>query len=169
MIKFMSTLVSHFYLIGLFSLTTVFPIYPIYESGSLIPHWYEWALLCWISGLLVAQLTNPEDRDGLGMLKVIVIMLCCIGVTVHVIGFAMSGDDRLSCIFIRNQFFALSLLLCFVQFLDFLSFHHLFGPWAIIIRDLMMDLMRFLVILLLFMVGFALEVSAIYKVCFSFE
>ena len=36
-------------------------------------------------------------------------------------------------IYIRNQFSGLSFLLCCVQILDFLSFHHLFGPWAIII------------------------------------
>ena len=161
-IKFMSYLVSHIYLIVLFTLTIVYPVYPIHKSGDLIPHWYEWLLLAWLSGLLVSQLTNPEDRAGLGLIKVIVIAIMAMAVLTHLIAFAYQGNDRLNCLYARNQFMGFALLLCFVQLLDFLSFHHLFGPWAIIIRDLMKDLMRFLVILLLFMVGFTLQLAAIY-------
>ncbi len=161
-IKFMSYLVSHLYLIMLFTLTTVYPIYPIWESGNLIPHWYEWLLLAWLSGNMVSQLTNPEDRQGLGWIKVIILFICCIGVCVHVLGVLYTGNDRLYVIFARNQFFGFALVLCFIQLLDFLSFHHLFGPWAIIIRDLMKDLMRFLVILFIFMAGFTLQLAAIY-------
>lgn len=39
--------------------------------------------------------------------------------------------------YVRNQLFSLSFLFACVQILDFLSFHHLFGPWAIIIGNLM--------------------------------
>lgn len=49
-----------------------------------------------------------------------------------------------------------------MEFLNFLTFHHLFGPWAVIIRDLIKDLLRFLAILGIFMVGFSLHVSTIY-------
>ena len=162
-IKFMSYLVSHIYLIVLYMLTIVFPVYPLWESGHLIPHWYEWLLLCWLSGLLVSQLTNPEDRAGLGMIKVIVIAISAIAALTHVVAIAYEGNERLDCLYARNQFMGFSLLLCFVQLLDFLSFHHLFGPWAIIIRDLMKDLMRFLVILSLFMVGFTMQLASIYR------
>jgi positive regulator of sigma E activity len=62
-----------------------------------------------------------------------------------------------------NQILAWALLMSFVQLLDFLSFHHLFGPWAIIIRDLLKDLTRFLVILLIFMLGFTFHLAAIYQ------
>jgi hypothetical protein len=34
----------------------------------------------------------------------------------------------------KNQLLAFALLFAFVEFLDFLTVHHLFGPWAIIIR-----------------------------------
>lgn len=162
-IKFMSYLVSHIYLIVLFVMTTVYPIYPIWVSGNLLPHWYEWLLLAWLSGLLVSQLTNPEDRAGLGWIKVIVIAISSVGVSVHVLAFAFQGTQRLECLYVRNQFFAFSLMLCFVQMMDFLSFHHLFGPWAIIIRDLMKDLTRFLVILCIFMIGFTLHLAAVYQ------
>ncbi|GMT29822.1 hypothetical protein PFISCL1PPCAC_21119, partial [Pristionchus fissidentatus] len=62
-----------------------------------------------------------------------------------------------------NQLFAFALLFAFVEFLDFLTVHHLFGPWAIIIRDLMYDLTRFLVILMLFVAGFTLHVTSIFQ------
>ncbi len=46
--------------------------------------------------------------------------------------------------------------ICDSQILDFLSFHHLFGPWAIIISSLMIDLGKFLTILMLFEFGFSM-------------
>ena len=56
----------------------------------------------------------------------------------------------------------MSLLLSSVQILDFLSFHPLFGPWAVIIAKLLVDLGRFLVVLFIFLLGFSMFVSAIY-------
>lgn len=169
-IKFMAYLVSHLYLILLFSMTVAYPVVPIWESASLIPNWpHEWLLLAWLSGLLVSELTNPGDRAGLGYIKVMIIGISAVGLFCHLLGFAFSGNDRLEMIFIRNQFFAYALLLCFVQLLDFLTFHHLFGPWAVIIRDLLKDLMRFLVILLIFMLGFTLHLAAIYQHVYSPE
>lgn len=64
-------------------------------------------------------------------------------------------------VYCRNQCFALSFLLSCVQILDFLSFHHLFGPWAIIIGDLMKDLGRFLVVLAIFVFGFSMHIVAL--------
>ncbi|GMR55553.1 hypothetical protein PMAYCL1PPCAC_25748, partial [Pristionchus mayeri] len=66
-------------------------------------------------------------------------------------------------LYLKNQLFAFALLFAFVEFLDFLTVHHLFGPWAIIIRDLMYDLTRFLVILMLFVAGFTLHVTSIFQ------
>ena len=162
-IKFMSYLVSHIYLIVLFVITIVYPTVPLWESADLAPHWYEWLLLAWLSGLVVSQLTNPEDRAGLGWIKIIIIFVCAVGVTMHVIAFAFLTETRLLLLYVRNQLFGVALTLCFIQLLDFLSFHHLFGPWAIIIRDLMKDLIRFLVILSIFMSGFTLQLAAIYR------
>ena len=49
---------------------------------------------------------------------------------------AMFSDSSswLQLIYIRNVVIGLSFLCSCIQILDFLSFHHLFGPWAIIIR-----------------------------------
>jgi amino acid permease len=52
-------------------------------------------------------------------------------------------------------------LLACVQILDFLSFHHLFGPWAIIIGDLLKDLARFLAVLAIFVFGFSMHIVAL--------
>ncbi|CAH0702580.1 unnamed protein product [Spodoptera exigua] len=49
----------------------------------------------------------------------------------------------------------------YLQILDFLSFHHLFGPWAIIIGDLMKDLGRFLAVLAIFVFGFSMHIVAL--------
>ena len=165
MIKFMSFLVSHLYLTALFILCTIFPPFNIWESADLVPHWNEWLLLAWLSGLAVSQLTNPEDRTGLGWIKVGVLALSVVGILVHLVAapaFSVDDTKRLDCLFARNQFFAMALLLCFVQLMDFLSFHSVFGPWAIIIGELMVDLMRFLVVLAIFLVGFAFNIAAIY-------
>ncbi|KAK7485350.1 hypothetical protein BaRGS_00023449, partial [Batillaria attramentaria] len=163
-VKFMAYLVSHLYLMILYFLTVVMPIYPIYESGDLIPHWNEWLLLAWLSGLLVSELTNPGDRAGLGWIKSFCLAIAGIGIFLHLLAVAYrDSNEKYTLLYIRNNLFAWALLLSFVQLLDFLSFHHLFGPWAIIIRDLMRDLMRFLVILLIFMVGFTLHLSALYQ------
>ncbi|KAI8787368.1 ankyrin-3 [Biomphalaria glabrata] len=166
-IKFMTYLVSHFYLMILFSLVIVAPLVPIYLSTSLIPHWYEWILLAWLSGLLVSELTNPGDRQGLGWIRTVNLGICAIAIFCHLLGAAFEDEDRMQMLYIRNQFMAWALLLTFVQLLEFLSFHHLFGPWAIIIRDLIKDLVRFLVILLIFMIGFTLHLTAIYQPVFS--
>lgn len=161
-IKFICHLISHFYLIALFSFTVVVPWEEL-TGTSLLPRWYEWLLLVWLSGLLLSQLTDPHDRAGLGWIPVIVLFLSTIGIVLHLAAFGFQGDHRIDIIYARNQFFAISMMLCFAQLLDFLSFHHLFGPWGVIIRDLMYDLVRFLVILSIFMVGFTAHLAAVYR------
>lgn len=91
----------------------------------------------WLSGLLLLELEQPSDKSGLGWIKFAVLLFGMVGVGVHVLG--MVAIDQLywpTLMYVRNQMFALSFLLACVQILDFLSFHHLFGPWAIIIGDL---------------------------------
>ncbi len=164
-IKFMSLVVSHIYLILFLCMTTVITelIEQFIESQSLVPRWYEWFLLAWLSGLLLSEITNPEDRAGLGWIRVVILVLAAIAFTLHVIAFGFHGNPRRDLVYGRNQLLAWCLLLAFAQILEFLIFHHLFGPWAIIIRDLMKDLVRFMVILLIFLVGFMLHLAAVYQ------
>lgn len=138
------------------------PPYPVVRV-SLFPYWYEWGLLVWLSGLLLFELTNPSDKSGLGSIKILVLLFGIVGVGCHVVGYAklIKWYHWPTLMYVRNQFFALSFLLACVQILDFLSFHHLFGPWAIIIGDLLKDLARFLAVLAIFVFGFSMHIVAL--------
>ncbi|XP_045495167.1 serine/threonine-protein phosphatase 6 regulatory ankyrin repeat subunit B [Colias croceus] len=161
-IKFMSYLTSHIYLMVLLALVAITPIYNSIFRESLVPRWYEWILLIWLSGLLLFELTNPSDKSGLGWIKIAVLLLGMVGVATHVVGWIFVLPKYWpTLMYCRNQCFALSFLLACVQILDFLSFHHLFGPWAIIIGDLMKDLGRFLAVLAIFVFGFSMHIVAL--------
>ncbi|KAI4461684.1 no mechanoreceptor potential c isoform d-related [Holotrichia oblita] len=160
-IKFMSYLTSHVYLMLFLLLVAIFPIYPVVRA-SLLPYWYEWILLIWLSGLLLFELTNPSDKSGLGWIKLSVLLFGIFGVGAHLLGLVWVKERYWpTLMYCRNQLFALSFLLACVQILDFLSFHHLFGPWAIIIGNLMKDLGRFLAVLAIFVFGFSMHFVAL--------
>ncbi|XP_056378829.1 serine/threonine-protein phosphatase 6 regulatory ankyrin repeat subunit A-like isoform X2 [Hyla sarda] len=161
--KFMSYLASHIFLLVLFILTIVYPpLSPIYE-GRMVPSWNEWLLLAWLSGTLVSELTHQGERAGLAWIRVFVLGFSAIAFFCHLLAFLFTEIDRLHCLFARNIFLGIAMTLSFVQFLEFLTFHHLFGPWAVIIRDLIKDLTRFAVILALFHVAFTMQLSAVYQ------
>ncbi|KAF5306177.1 hypothetical protein FQR65_LT07453 [Abscondita terminalis] len=159
-IKFMSYLTSHVYLMLFLLIVGVTPPYAIVRE-KLIPYWYEWILLVWLSGLLLFELTNPSDKSGLGWIKISVLLFGIFGVGTHVLGFFITPNNWPTLMYCRNQLFALSFLLACVQILDFLSFHYLFGPWAIIIGNLMKDLARFLAVLAIFVFGFSMHFVAL--------
>lgn len=160
-IKFMSYLTSHIFLMVFLLLVGITPIYPVVRA-SLIPYWYEWCLLVMLSGLLLFELTNPSDKSGLGWIKLAVLLFGIFGVAFHLMGFVLVQRPYWpTLLYLRNQLFALSFLLACVQILDFLSFHHLFGPWAIIIGNLMKDLARFLAVLAIFVFGFSMHFVAL--------
>lgn len=172
-IKFMLYLVSHIFFIAILTITTVNPWIPIYANDGMWPYWHEWLLAVWVMGIFIAEMINPADRDGLGGIKVVVVFVCFIALLVHVAtiftGYFNYVEEvtRLVMLYCRNQLLAVALLLSFLEFLNFLTFHHLFGPWAVIIRDLIKDLLRFLAILLIFMIGFTLHICSIYQPVFE--
>lgn len=159
-IKFMSYLTSHIYLMILLCLTSITPIYSIFRF-NFFPYWYEWILLAWLVGLIISEITNPSDKAGLGWVKVAVLFFCILGVILHGVGFFVGREWHGHIFYLRNQLFAVGILLAFVQVLDFLSFHYLFGPWAIIIGNLMKDLARFLAVLAIFMLGFSMIMASL--------
>ena len=94
-IKFTSHLASHIFFIVLLILTVVTPLWPIWVSTSLVPHVPEWMVFTWLSGMLLSELTNPRDRAGLGMLRIVSLFAGGLALGVHLIGFAFSSDyDR---------------------------------------------------------------------------
>ncbi|XP_067125162.1 serine/threonine-protein phosphatase 6 regulatory ankyrin repeat subunit B-like [Centruroides vittatus] len=165
-IKFMSYLVSHIFFIFILGFTIINPWVPLWESANIIPQPQEWLVLLWLIGILVSDVTNPKDREGLGYIKVAIMWVTSMAIVVHLISYIFSGRSKLITLYTRNQLLAVSLLLCFLEFLNFLTFHHLFGPWTVIIRDLIKDLLRFLAILAIFLIGFSLHVCAIYQPVF---
>lgn len=96
------------------------------------------------------------------LLQLGVVGICAIGVCVHLLAVAFHDNERLYVLYARNQLFAFAMFLCFIQLLDFLTFHHLFGPWAIIIREMVKDLFLFVVVLAIFLFGFTFQLAAIY-------
>ncbi|VBB32268.1 unnamed protein product [Acanthocheilonema viteae] len=169
-IKFVCHIVSHIYFTILLTIVVLSLTHKIYEVRSIVPNPVEWLLLLWLSGNLVSELSNVGGGSGLGIVKVLILILSAIAIAVHVLAFVLpilfmhhlNDDEKMhfvrTMLYLKNQLFALALLFSFVEFLDFLTVHHLFGPWAIIIRDLM-----FLVILLLFIAGFTLHVTSIFQ------
>ncbi|VDK70526.1 unnamed protein product, partial [Litomosoides sigmodontis] len=175
-IKFVCHIVSHIYFTILLTIVVLSLTRKIYEVRSIVPNSVEWLLLLWLSGNLVSELSNVGGGgSGLGIVKVLILVLSAVAIAVHILAFLLpaffmqhlNDDEKMhfvrTMLYLRNQLFALALLFSFVEFLDFLTVHHLFGPWAIIIRDLMYDLLRFLVILLLFISGFTLHITSIFQ------
>ncbi|KAJ8969600.1 hypothetical protein NQ317_011314, partial [Molorchus minor] len=105
---------------------------------------------------------EPQRQIWVGVDKPIRSALQYIWVGVHLMGMLFIEDIHWpTLMYCRNQLFALSFVLACVQILDFLSFHHLFGPWAIIIGNLMKDLARFLAVLAIFVFGFSMQFVAL--------
>lgn len=174
-IKFTSYLTSHIFFIALLVFTTLNVQLPLFEYTSLFPYWFEWLLFMWIVGLFVSEITNPSDKSGLGAIKVAILFISFVSVMVHVGAFFaqifyfdadlefIHNEQLYHALYIRNQLLAFALLLSFVEFLNFLTFHSLFGPWGVIIQDLIKDLLLFMAILAIFLAGFTLQVCAIYQ------
>lgn len=151
-VKFTSHLASHIFLLTLLILTVIYlPTCPLSDRW-LIPRWHEWVLLTWLCGILVSEVSQSTKRTGLVWIRVLLLVVSAAAV----LSFALQSPP-----IPRNIFFVIAMTLGFVQLFEFLMFHHLFGPWAIIIKKMMSDLCRFAIILLLFYTIFLLSLSAI--------
>ncbi|XP_051526903.1 transient receptor potential cation channel, subfamily N, member 1 [Myxocyprinus asiaticus] len=162
-VKFMSHLVSHVLLLALFILTIVYPPISPLSEGRLVPGWSECLLLIWLCGMLVSELTFPGERTGLAWIRLLLLGFSAAALLCHIMAVFSQWwpPAHLHCLFARNVLLAVAMTLGFIQLLEFLTFHHLFGPWAIIIRDLIKDLCRFAVILMLFHTAFTLSLTAL--------
>ena len=130
----MAFLTSHIYLMVLLIISSTLPICPVLRT-TLLPCWYEWLLLAWLSGNLLSEITAPRDRGGLGWLRIVLLVISSVAILIHAIAFLLPKNYWTVSLFARNQLLAVALLLCCILLLDFLSFHYLFGPWAIIIGN----------------------------------
>ena len=159
-IKFMSYLTSHIYFMACLTLVAAFP--PDQTTrDSMLPYWYEVIVWIWYGGLLLSQITNPGTKGGLSWVKYLLVVLGICAAICHCVGLFLDPSWWSLVIYIRNLFFGFSLLFAAILILDFLSFHHLFGPWAIIIGELLLDVGKFVVVLCLFIAGFSLLASCL--------
>ena len=90
----------------------------------------------------------------------IIVFFGAVAVGLHLALFLIPAEYTNVFLYVRNQFLAWSFLFSMVQILDFLKFHHMFGPWAIIISSLLVDLGKFMTVLFLFLIGFSMLVTA---------
>lgn len=160
-IKFICRLISHLYLILILCLTVVVPWN--HDGSDLLPRWYEYLLFMWIIGMLLTEISSERERSGLGWVPTLVIFLVLFGELLRMIAIGYDGEKRVEIVFVRDQFLGTALMLSGLQLLQFLSIHRLFGPWGVIIGHLVVDVLRFLLILTIFFSSFALQLAAVFK------
>ncbi|XP_046862983.1 serine/threonine-protein phosphatase 6 regulatory ankyrin repeat subunit A-like [Xenia sp. Carnegie-2017] len=165
LVKFICKLISHLYLILLFVFMLAIPWGK--RGDDVVPAWYEVVWMFWLCGLFLEQLTDAKNKRGLGRLPILIIFLSIVGVLLHLSAIPFGSSTRLNLLYSRNQILAVAMFLSFVQLLDFLTFHYLFGPWGVIIGNLLQDVARFLVTLQIFILGFAMHLAAISKPAFE--
>ena len=113
----------------------------------MIPMWNEWLLFVWFIGLVVSDIMNPSDRSDLGVIRVYVQVVGFLAIALYIAAFIIFtfivdvGEEkwsvyRLDTLSGRNQLLAVAMLLSFIEFLNFLIFHPLFGPWVRVLRTL---------------------------------
>jgi hypothetical protein len=154
-VKFLAYLTGHIYFMLFLCLTAVLPPHSTVRT-SLFPHWYEMVVAAWYIGNGLAHYTNPGAKGGLSWVKPLIVFLGLCGFLIHFSAVFVSSDYWSIMMYIRNQFIGTTLLFCWVQILDFLAFHPLFGPWSIIIGECLLDVGKFVVVLSLFMWGYAM-------------
>ena len=110
-------------------------------------------LLCKFLYKIDLEIPSTKTRN---LFSIFTLVYFQITIIVHLITFAFDVSYWPLLMYIRNQLIGLSFLCSCIQILDFLSFHHLFGPWAIIISSLVVDTLKFLVVLMIFEVGFTM-------------
>ncbi|KAF7691391.1 hypothetical protein HF521_011688 [Silurus meridionalis] len=162
-VKLASHLVSHIFLLMLFICTIVHPFgIPTLES-QLIPGWSECLLLIWLCGMLLSEYEQKAKHVGWAWIRMFILFFSVVALLCHILAVAFQSNPKylIDFLFARNVLLTVAMKLAFIQLLEFLMIHHLFGPWAIIIKNMMRDLCRFVIILLLFHTAFSLSFTAI--------
>jgi hypothetical protein len=68
---------------------------------TLFPYWNEWVCVMWVSGLLLGELTNPQDLSGLASIKIVIIILNIIATGIHIACFFLDEHHWPLFIYIR--------------------------------------------------------------------
>ncbi|OWA53387.1 Ankyrin-3 [Hypsibius exemplaris] len=162
-LKLVVHITSHVYYILIMILVFMTPFRPLYKRTDLSPTPEEWLLVFWLIGNLLAEITSHEERRGLGRLRGVILVLGGLAVLVHVAAIGVDHGTMVVMLYVRCQLLATACFFADVQVLSYLSFHQLFGPFAIMLSDIVFDLMRFLVFFSVFLAGFSFSLSSLYE------
>lgn len=120
---------------------------------------WECALLIWLFAIFVKQVADSEFK----LLRLITCVLSSAALGANLMAIFVNDRPRENLMYVRDNIFAFVLLVLIVQIFEFMNMHELFGPWSVIIRSLVMDVVKFLIVLLLFIGAFTLHMCVIYK------
>ena len=124
---------------------------------------WEWALLIWLFAFFLEQVTDDREK----MLNKCIMVLSLVALAVNGFAIIYNGRTRENLMYARDNIFAFVFLILIVQIFDFLSMHEVFGPWSVIIASLVMDVVKFLIVLLLFIGAFSMHMCVIYKPAYN--
>ena len=120
-------------------------------------------MLIWLCALFLSQLADNEFQ----ILRLCICLLASVALGLNLAAVFVEGRAREDLMYARDNVLAYCLLILVVQIFDFLSMHILFGPWAVIIKNLMYDVVKFLFVLFLFIMAFALHMCVVYKPAYN--
>eukprot|EP00111_Clytia_hemisphaerica_P009505 TCONS_00027873-protein len=162
-VKFICHLISHLYFIFILSIAI---IVPWDRSGrEIYPLPWDCLLLIWLVALYLAQLTEEESTP----IRLFVCITSAIAIGVNIWAVFESGHDRATLMYYRDNIFAFTFLALVVQLFEFLQMHEIFGPWIVIIYALIIDVLKFLVVLFTVIGAFSLHMVVIYKPAYDKE
>ncbi|XP_065668333.1 serine/threonine-protein phosphatase 6 regulatory ankyrin repeat subunit C isoform X7 [Hydra vulgaris] len=156
-IKFICHIISHLYFIIILSLVIVVPWNRSYLETYLTQ--WEWLLFLWLLALFVNTVTDLNFN----LLKILLCFISAIGISIHILAYFFENRNRENLMYARDNVLAFALFILFIQLFDYLAMHEIFGPWTVMIDNLVMDVLKFIAVLVLFVVAFTLQVCAIYK------
>ena len=97
------------------------------------------------------------------MVQLFVCVVSAIAIGLNVWAIFEEGHDRATLMYFRDNILAFVFLALIVQLFGFLTMHEVFGPWIVIIYALILDVLKFLIVLFIVIGAFTLHMVVIYK------
>ena len=117
----------------------------------------------WLSAFYLERVTDDRTNS----VNKYITLLSLAALVANVLAIIYDGRPRENFMYGRDNILAFVFLLLVVQILDFLSMHELFGPWTVIIESLVIDVVKFLFVLLLIIGTFSMHMCVIYKPAYN--
>ena len=111
---------------------------------------------------MAIYLSQVIDDDS-SMVKLFVCVISAIALGVNIWAVFETGHERATLMYYRDNILAFVFLALIVQLFEFLSMHEVFGPWIVIIYALILDVLKFLIVLFIVIGAFTLHMVVIYK------